>query len=48
MQSELMHLEAELKNIELENGRSSDTKKMALLVSLFDLKNSLRTENNLQ
>ncbi len=48
MQSELMHLEAELENIELENGRSGDTEKMALLVSLFDLKDSLGTENDLQ
>lgn len=48
MQSELMHLEAELENAELENAGSGDPEKMALLVSLFDLKDSSGTENDLQ
>jgi len=48
MQSELIHLEAELDNIEVENGGSGDTGKMALLVSLFELKDSSGTENDLQ
>lgn len=48
MQSELMHLEAELENVELENGGSGDPEKMAFLVSLFDLKDSSGTENDMQ
>jgi hypothetical protein len=48
MQSELMHLEVELENVELENGGSGDPEKMAFIVSLFDLKDSSGTENDLQ
>ena len=48
MQSELIHLEAELLNIELENGRSANPDKVAFQVSLFDLKESVGTENDLQ
>ncbi|KAL8829366.1 MAG: hypothetical protein Q9191_002053 [Dirinaria sp. TL-2023a] len=48
MQSELIHLEAELANIELENGHSEDVEKVAFQVSLFDLKESSGTENDLQ
>ena len=48
MQSELIHLEAELTNIEAENGRSDNLEKVAFQVSLFDLKESSGTENDLQ
>ena len=48
MQSELVHLEAELKNIELENRQSGESEKSTLLVSLFDLKESFGTKNELQ
>lgn len=48
MQSELIHLEAELTNIELENGHSENLERVAFQVSLFDLKESNGTENDLQ
>ena len=48
MQAELTHLEAELGNIELENGRTGDPNHGALLVSVFDLKESTGTTGELQ
>ena len=48
MQSELIHLEAELENIELENGHSGDSEKLAFQVSVFDLKRSSGTQKDLQ
>ena len=43
MQSELVHLEAELSNIELENKLSGESGKALFQVSLFDLKDSYGT-----
>jgi len=48
MQAELIHLQAELENIELANGNSGDVQKAAFQVSLFDLKDSSGTKNDLQ
>ena len=48
MQSELVHLEAELSNIELENKISGDRDKASFQVSLFDLKNSSGTSKDTQ
>lgn len=48
MQAELIHLQAELDNIELANGKSGDVQKAAFQVSLFDLKDSSGTKNDLQ
>lgn len=48
MQSELIHLEAQLDIIELENERSGDAEKAALLVSVYDLKESAGTRNDMQ
>ena len=48
MQAELIHLQAELENIELENGCSGDAEKAAFQVSFFDLKESSGTKNDLQ
>ena len=48
MQSELVHLEAEIENIELGNRQSGDSEYSTLLISLFDLKESLGTKNELQ
>ena len=48
MQSELVHLEAELLNIELEDTYSGDSQKEAFRVSLFKLKRSSGTDKDLQ
>ena len=48
MQSELIHLQAELRGIELENIQSGHPEKRALQISVFDLKESTGTENQLQ
>lgn len=48
MQAELIHLEAELERIELENARSGDADKEAFQVSVFDLKESAGTQKDLQ
>lgn len=48
MQAELLHLQAELEKIELANGHSADAQKAAFQVSLFDLKDSSNTNNDLQ
>ena len=48
MQSELVHIEAELSKIELENKISGDRIKASFQVSLFDLKNSSGTSKDTQ
>ncbi|MCJ1235178.1 hypothetical protein MMC14_003145 [Varicellaria rhodocarpa] len=48
MQSELVHLEAELSNIGLEDAYSGDGQKEAFRVSLFKLKRSSGTDKDLQ
>ena len=48
MQSELVHLEAELSNIELENKVSGDCEKVLFQVSLYDMKNSCGTSKDTQ
>jgi len=48
MQAELIHLQTELENIELANRNSGDVQKAAFQVSLFDLKDSFGTKNDLQ
>lgn len=48
MQSELIHLQAELNDLELDDSRSRDPEKVIFQVSVFDLKESVGTENDLQ
>lgn len=48
MQAELVHLKAELENIANEDKRSSHGEKESFDVSLFDLKDSSGTENDVQ
>ena len=48
MQSELVHLEAELSNIGLEDTYSGDSQKELFRISLFDLKESTGTKKDLQ
>lgn len=48
MQSELVHLESELANIAQEDKCSEDSEKTSFHVSLFDLKESCGTSNDLQ
>ena len=48
MQSELVHLQSELDGIEVENGLSGDSEKLAFQVSLFNLKDSEGTTKDLQ
>ena len=48
MQSELVHLEAELSDIELENKRSGDSQKTSFQVSVFELKESVGSAKELQ
>ena len=48
MQAELVHLEAELADIERENKFSGDIDRAAFQVSFFDLKESCTTNKDLQ
>lgn len=48
MQVELAHLEAELAGIELEDKASKDPNRSSFHVSIFNLKESLGTKNDLQ
>lgn len=48
MQAEILHLENELKNIELEDSRSKDISCTILHASLFNLKNSSGTSHDTQ
>lgn len=48
MQAELVHLEAELAGIELEDKASKDPNRSSFHISIFNLKESLGTENNIQ
>ena len=48
LQAELVHLEAELKDIEIENKFSGDVERAAFQVSLFDLKDSSDSSKDLQ
>lgn len=48
LQAELVHLEAELADIESENKFSGDSKRVAFLASLFDLKESSGSNKDLQ
>ena len=48
LQAELVHLEAELKDIENENKFSGDAERAAFQVSLFDLKESSDSNKDLQ
>ena len=48
MQSELVHLEAELSSIEVDDTYSGDSQKETFRVSVFDLKESCGTGKDLQ